>query len=376
MEVKKEVKMEKSLYDISWQVTEPEYRADPALSYSTLAKYERKGRFNALPTLFDKDVSPSLTFGSLVDCLLTGSKEEFDAQFFVAEFPKLSDALVLIANTLFARYGKVVDDVDGMFGEAHYYATIEEMPDNYLSEVGKQCDFWANDKWDNVRAKKIREGGIADYYKLLVLADGKEVINQKDVDDAYAAVEALKSSDNTEFYFASNNTEVDGIERLYQLKFKGEDPEKHTKFRCMADLIIVDYNAKTIQPCDLKTSSHNEWEFHKSMADWRYDIQARLYWRLIKQNIEKDEFFKDFKLLPYKFIVVNRINLQPMVWDFPLTEAEGLLTLKTVRNGVYLWRDPYTIGEELDYYLSNPECKVPKEMKKSNNIVDFLTMYI
>ena len=152
----------------------------------------------------------------------------------------------------------------------------------------------------------------------------------------------------------SNNTEVDGIERLYQLKFKGEDPEKHTKFRCMADLIIVDYNAKTIQPCDLKTSSHNEWEFHKSMADWRYDIQARLYWRLIKQNIEKDEFFKDFKLLPYKFIVVNRINLQPMVWEFPLTEAEGLLTLNTIRNGVYLWRDPYTIGEELDYYLSNP----------------------
>ena len=28
----------KSLYDISWQVTEPEYRADPALSYSTLLK--------------------------------------------------------------------------------------------------------------------------------------------------------------------------------------------------------------------------------------------------------------------------------------------------------------------------------------------------
>lgn len=366
----------KSLYDISWQVTEPEYRADPALSYSTLAKYERKGRFNALPTLFDKDTSPSLTFGSLVDCLLTGTKEEFNAQFLVAEFPKLSDALVLIANTLFARYGKVVDDVDEMFGEAHYYATVEEMPDNCLSEVGKKCDFWANDKWDNIRAKKIREGGISEYYKLLVLADGKEVINQKDVDDAYAAVEVLKTSDNTRFYFAPNNTEVDGIERLYQLKFKGEDPISHTKFRCMADLIVVDYNEKTIQPVDLKTSSHNEWEFYKSMVDWRYDLQARLYWRLIKQNIEQDEFFKDFTLLPYKFIVVNRVNLQPQVWDFTYTQAEGLLRMETIRNGVYLWRDPYVIGEELAYYLSNPECKVPREMQKSNNIVDYLTKYV
>lgn len=370
------MEIKKSLYDISWQVTESTYRADPALSYSTLAKFERKGRFNALPTLFDKDSSPSLTFGSLVDCLLTGSAEEFQQQFLVAEFPKISDTLQLIAQTLFAKYGKEVDELNNMFGDAHFYATIEEMPDDIISEVGKQCGFWSADKWDGVRAKKIKEGGISDYYKLLVLADGKEVINQKDMDDAYAAIEALRTSDNTAFFFAPNNTEIDGIERLYQLKFKGEDPIRHTKFRCMADLLVTNYNAKTIQPVDLKTSSHNEWEFHKSFVEWQYMIQSRLYWRLIKQNIEKDEFFKDFTLLPYKFIVVNRANLQPQVWDFPLTQAEGLIRIETIRNGVYLWRDPYVIGEELSYYLNNPECKVPREMQKSNNIIDFLTKNI
>jgi hypothetical protein len=260
----------KSLFDVSWNVSESEYRQDPALSYSTLAKFERKGRFNALPTLFDKDSSPSLTFGSLVDCLLTGSKEEFDAQFLVAEFPKISDNIQLIAQTLFAKYGKPVEDTDNVFEEAHFFATIEEMPDTIISQVGKQCDFWANDKWDNVRAKKIKEGGISEYYKLLVLADGKEVINQKDMDDAYAAIEALRTSENTAFFFAPNNTEIDGIERLYQLKFKGEDPSTHVKYRNMADLIVVDYNNKTIQPIDLKTSSHFEWEFHKSFVEWRY----------------------------------------------------------------------------------------------------------
>lgn len=371
------MEIKKSLFDISWNVSESEYRADPALSYSTLAKFERKGRFNALPTLFEKDSSPSLTFGSLVDCLLTGSAEEFSQQFLVAEFPKISDTLQLIAQTLFAKYGKAVDeDSDDMFDEALFFATVEEIPDALISEVGKQCNFWANDKYDGVRAKKVREGGISEYYKLLVLADGKDVINQKDMDDAYAAIEALRSSDNTAFFFAPNNTGVDGIERLYQLKFKGEDPVTHVKYRSMADLIVVDYNAKTIQPVDLKTSSHFEWEFHKSFVDWRYDIQARLYWRNIKQNIEKDDFFKEFTLLPYKFIVVNRLTLQPQVWDFHFTQAEGLLKLETIRNGVYLLRDPYTIGEELSYYLANPECKVPREMQKSNNIVDFLTKNI
>ena len=164
------MEIKKSLFDISWQVTEPEYRADPALSYSTLAKFERKGRFNALPTLFEKDSSPSLTFGSLVDCLLTGSAEEFSQQFLVAEFPKISDTLQLIAQTLFAKYGKAVDeDSDDMFGEALFFATVEEIPDALISEVGKQCNFWANDKYDGVRAKKVREGGISEYYKLLVL---------------------------------------------------------------------------------------------------------------------------------------------------------------------------------------------------------------
>ena len=68
----------KSLKDIAWNVTEEEYRADPALSYSTLSKFNREG-FDNLEHLFDKTESPSLLFGSIVDCLLTGTKEEFSS---------------------------------------------------------------------------------------------------------------------------------------------------------------------------------------------------------------------------------------------------------------------------------------------------------
>lgn len=225
----------KSLYDISWQCSEKEYRADPALSYSTLAKYERGGKFNSLPTLFDKVSTPSLTFGSIVDCLMTGSKEEFNEQFLVAEFPKLSDALLLITQTLYSKFGKPIDEADNVFDDARQYLSVDDIPDEDVSMTGKQCGFWAADKWDGVRAKKIRESNIGEYYKLLVLAEGKEVISQQNIDDAFACVKALRTSDNTALYFAPNNTEADGIERLYQLKFKGKDPNKGTQFRCMAD---------------------------------------------------------------------------------------------------------------------------------------------
>ena len=76
----------KSLKDISWLVTEDVYRADSALSYSTLARYEREG-FNNLDKLFDKLETPSLTFGSAVDSIITGGQEEFNERFIVAEFP-------------------------------------------------------------------------------------------------------------------------------------------------------------------------------------------------------------------------------------------------------------------------------------------------
>ena len=94
----------KSLYDISWQVSEKEYRADPALSYSTLARYEREG-FNNLDKLFDRLETPSLTFGSAVDSIITGGQEEFDERFMVAEFPPTPDSITKMVKSLFSQYG-------------------------------------------------------------------------------------------------------------------------------------------------------------------------------------------------------------------------------------------------------------------------------
>lgn len=86
-----EIKKRESLFDISWQVDELTYRADNALSYSTIARFHREG-FEGLSKLFDKIESPSLLFGSLVDTLLTGSEEEFNNTYLVAEFPSIPDS--------------------------------------------------------------------------------------------------------------------------------------------------------------------------------------------------------------------------------------------------------------------------------------------
>ena len=136
-------------------------------------------------------------------------------------------------------------------------------------------------------------------------------------------------------------------------------------------LIIVNHKEKWVKPVDLKTSSHTEWDFYKSFIDWRYDIQARLYWAIIRQNMDKDEYFKDFELLDYDFIVVNRKTLTPLVWNCPFTQAQG--TLKFGKNHQIEMRSPFEIGKELSSYLTS-RPKVPKGISDTgaNNLREWL----
>ena len=105
---------------------------------------------------------------------------------------------------------------------------------------------------------------------------------------AESVVNSLKSSDSTKFYFEDDSPFDDNVQRFYQLKFKST--LQGIDFRCMADELIVVHNKKIVVPIDLKTSSKPEWDFYNSFIDWRYDIQARLYWKVIRDNMDKDPY--------------------------------------------------------------------------------------
>ena len=101
------------------------------------------------------------------------------------------------------------------------------------------------------------------------------------------------------------------------------------------------------------------------------DIQARLYWRIIRAVMDADEVFKDYKLLPYQFIVVNKSTLVPLVWGFPLTDTVG--TLKVGKGEQIELRDPCMIGEELSFYLDNrPKVPVGIALAGDNDLTTWL----
>lgn len=331
----------KELPSISWQVDEPTYRADPALSYSTLARFEREG-FNKLDHLFDHISSQSLLEGSMVDCLITGSKEEFDSLYYVANFPSIGDKEQQIVLTLY----------DKLHSRCPQFSFIP-----YEEILGTIYEFdWQKNWRDDTRVRVLSER-ISTYYNLKIQADNKTVVDSDTYNHVSNMVQALKSSLATQGYFADNDP-MSPVKRYYQLKFRAKF--EGVCYRCMADLIIVDYEEKKVYPIDLKTSGHKEWDFQDSFEQWSYMIQARLYWRILKANLSNDSYFKDFTLEDYRFIVVNNDSLTPLVWEFPLTRTEGTLIDKEGKE----YRDPFEIGKELQHYL-NFRPKVPIGIDRS-----------
>lgn len=344
----------KELKDISWQVDEPTYRADTAYSYSTIARFNREG-FNSISKLFEPVESTSLIFGSVVDTLCTGTKEELENNFFITNNHSLSDQLQLVVNTLYDRFGSEKEFV--------------EITDDELAVVGEECDYYKNPKFKNTRIKNIRENCAA-HYNSMKQAQGKTVISTEMYNDALECAHKLKTSPNTATYFITNLFNPN-IKNYYQLKFKGT--YNGINLRCMADIIQVDYSKKTIQPIDLKTSFHREWDFADSFVKWNYYIQAQLYWYIIRQNMNNDEYFKDFKLLDYKFIVISNGSRVPLVWEYLDTQVEEDVCYG--KNKQYVCRNWRNIVKEMDYYLKyNPTLPLGFYNKKEevNDIIYWL----
>lgn len=341
-----------SLSDISWNVTEEEYRNDPALSYSTIAKFDRTG-FSGLSKLQEHIETPSLTFGSCVDAIITGGYEEFNSRFYVAdeEFD-LEDKEIKITCTLFNHFNSTINN-------------IYEIPySDVLTEVLAN-DYHKN--WrEDTRVKVLKEH-CERYYECLFKAKNKTIIDTDTYQDVLNCVTMLKESYYTSKFF--NNSEDPNIEHYYQLKFKAK--LHNIDYRIMADLLVVNHRDKTITPVDLKTSSHVEWEFYKSFIEWGYSHQARLYYRVIRANMDKDPYYKDFELLDYKFIVVNKSTLEPLVWVFPFTKSVG--ELKFGRNNQIVIRDPEDLGQELFIYLTKtPDVPLNVTKFSDNDLTDFL----
>lgn len=328
----------KSIKELAWNVTEEEYRKDPAISYSTLSRFEREG-WRKIGQLYDKQETAALQFGGAVDCLLTDGEVAFKERYFVADFPDLQDSIITIVKALFSTY-------------SGQYRSINMIPDVKVSDAAVIFKFQNNWK-PETRVKVIKEKG-EDYYNLMYLAGDKVILTQAEYNEVLACIEELRSNDVTEVFF--NGSYDESIEKEFQLKFRAE--YDGIPLRCMFDELIVDHIHKIIYPIDLKTTGHPEEEFESSFSKWRYDIQAKLYTYILSEVIKNDEYFSSFKIEHYQFITINRRTLAPVVWEFDSNHS--MRDMKDDEGNVL--RDWRKILDDLNYYLEHPQSKYSREV--------------
>lgn len=340
--------MNKELKELSLDITEQEYREISCLHYSALSKFAKDG-FNAIEHLEEHVDSPSFVFGSLVDTLIT-EPEEFNNRYLVTERIESSDSL----NTLI----KTIYDIC-----KYEYIKLSDIPKESIIKEARQAAYRNNYKDDTLYNYIIEKG--SDYYEFLNLAEGKVIIDTELYNKAQQTVAALKSNKNTEFLFRDNNPFDNDIKRYYQLKFK--TTIENTEFKCMFDLIMVNYKTKEIIPIDLKTLSLKEWDFPTNFKKYHYWIQAKLYVKILKTIIEQDDYFKDFKILPFKFVVINKDSLIPLIWNYEecfnwdSMETYGTYKIEPMNNLILMLKE--SIGRKVPMHINEVG---------TNKISDFL----
>lgn len=339
----------RKLNEISWNVTEEEYREDRAYSYSILSRFQREG-FQGLPRLFDKAESPSLLFGSLVDTLMTDA-ENFSNKYMVVQLPEISESLESIARHLADNYAE--------------YKSVSKIPEDIIAQVGEDFSYYKTDKYRAYRIKKIREE-CAELYSILINSKDKTIISEKLYSDVLACVNALKTDEDTSFFFAPNSQFDTTIERFYQLKFKAE--YENIPVRCMFDILVVDHKNKKIIPVDLKTSYKHETEFPKSFIEWNYGIQANLYTYILRENLKNIPEYKDYTITSYYFIVISNNSRKPMIWNTSSNHSKVTVTMGDTE--IPNWR---ILIKELNYYLTQDTLPAyPIWKKKYNSIEQWL----
>lgn len=320
-----------NITNYSWNIPEETYRNDEALSYSLIARYAREG-FSCLPHLRDKQESNSLTLGSVLDCMVTEGMDCFYNKYFVSTFDP-----TIKANMIITKIYK--DSINNNCNFSSLQESLNQLSEDYFKSVMDEFDYY------KTRVFKTRITELVKYAKFwedLENAGCKNIINNQIYLEATKMFNCLQNNTLT-----NNILFADNLERYFQIKFKATI--NAIDLRCMFDCLVIDNDTKRIIPIDLKTTSSKPWEFNQSFIYWRYDIQARLYTRILQECLKGSEF-EDYGISSYLFIVCNKDYSQPVVFNVDFNKVIGDIEV----NGVIL-EDPISIAAKLKTELARKE---------------------
>jgi hypothetical protein len=237
------------------------YREMRGLNQSSLKKIlvSPQEYLKAINKQEDEATPEHFLFGTVVDIMLTGSKDEFDEKFVkIPDETKCSDAVKAI-----------VDDVANIVFQTE---TIDCPLESYREDILDACNnnnYQSNWKDDTRIDKIIKEG--SEYFDLLKSIAGKTPITESEYAKAVNAVMALKADKYTQMY-TRKQKDVEYLDKfIVCFGYEGEE------IKGELDRVVINHKTKTITPIDFKTTGKSMLGFNYDFWQFRYDFQAAVY---------------------------------------------------------------------------------------------------
>lgn len=175
------------------------------------------------------------------------------------------------------------------------------------------------------------------YYE--ALKQGKQVISDKTFADIQNAAEKIERSE-FKYLFTECMTQVNLVFTMLGNECSGT-----------LDVLDINHNDKTIRGWDLKTSSDAA-NFEDSYYKYGYFMQATWYnlAMLYYKHFVNPEL-KEYKLLPFRFIVVDKQLPYPLVYEAS-KKYKGLDKIESTLR-LWNWHKENKIWISRDHYLNN-----------------------
>jgi hypothetical protein len=337
-----------------------EYREINALNQSILKKILQSPQaFLAARNKQEKreeSIEEHFIFGSILDLMLTGTKQEFDGKYAVVDDSiKCTDSIKLVVDSIIEEANNLGTDLTDV--------TLDSIKDVILQHC-KYTNYSATWK-DETRVNKIIELGTK-YFEEVKCTIGKIIISDSEYAKAVACKMALMSDKYTrEFVVKKDKPNRDILDKfIIEFEWQGYN------IKGELDRVIIDHNDKTIIPIDFKTTGKSVLGFNSDFWYYRYDFQAAVYKYGLTLHDDIAKYLdQDYKISDFLYIVVEK-NLihSPMIFRVNQRVIDIGFSGGTLSNGKSL--DGFTQAiERYKYAEENTAWEYPVEYYENEGVL-------
>lgn len=352
------------------------YRKISGLNYSMIKLFEKSSidffeQFILGNKTEDEDTSATLLGNIVDDIILTHQgdveafEQAFDENYALFDGEVSTAQAFVLANELF-RITKQHTDEQGLLHRS-FVDNFEETLRN-VQEQGKYKGKTITQALEDF--KKVQKSGSSgeSYFQAKLDAIGKKVVSVGiKAKGLQIASNALTDPFISHYFDFSHNNENIEILTKFPITFtyKGENGEIEGKVE--VDELIINHLEKTIQPIDLKTTYDNG-QFPYMYLKNRYYLQAGWYTEAIEQW-KTENNMEDYKVLPYKFIVLDTSNnnRRPLVYELDNQHTKQNYIGFYIGNHYY--KGIRELVEAIIWANSNGIWNVSKEAYESDGII-------